>query len=174
MARMLFHGTSAQNAAKILKQGFKPRTFFARDLSDAIAFGGSHVFWVLFEKSPFEHADDDVWQVVIADKIHASWIVYLKIYSVETPHYNAKASHRLRTLVLQEEYGPEAELCPICDGHGELGSDDHAGGFVPKVAGKCSVCPTCDGEGSLVALKQRQDMIRRRDAQLRRKKVGAR
>lgn len=156
MARMYFHGTSAENAAKIIKHGFKPGTYFARDLSNSLAFGGDHVFWVLFEENPFEHADDDAWQVVIRDSVPPSMIVYLRIYSVQTTYYNAEVSRRLRTLVLRQEYGPAADLCSNCDGAGELGHDDHAGEFVPQVPGECTVCPTCDGDGSLAAKQSRE------------------
>lgn len=172
MARMLFHGTSAENAAKILKHGFKPGTYFARGLETAIGFGGDHVFWVLFEVNPFERACDDSWQVVISNRIPASQIVYLKIYSSQTSYYSAKASHRLRTLVLQEEHGPKAELCSTCDGNGELGSTDPLGNWTPQ--GDCIVCPTCDGEGSLAAMKAREAMIKTRDAVLKKRKTTKR
>ena len=49
-----FHGTTKQNANKILKSGFDINTYFARHLEDAIEFGGKYVFYVRFEEDAFD------------------------------------------------------------------------------------------------------------------------
>lgn len=44
--RIWFHGTDLESSELILKNGFKIGTFFARDLADALEFGGPYVFMV--------------------------------------------------------------------------------------------------------------------------------
>jgi len=44
-----YHGTDERAAKAILKEGFKPDTWFARHLEDAIGYGGSHIFEVVFK-----------------------------------------------------------------------------------------------------------------------------
>lgn len=47
--KIWFHGTNKANAESILKEGFRPDTWFAAHLEDALAFGGNHVFEVALE-----------------------------------------------------------------------------------------------------------------------------
>jgi len=50
MKRLFYHGTTKENAEKILKSGyFKEYTYFANHLEDALEFGGDYVFFVWFE-----------------------------------------------------------------------------------------------------------------------------
>ena len=44
-----FHGTDGKAAKSILGGGFKPDTWFARHLEDAVCYGGSHIFEVAFD-----------------------------------------------------------------------------------------------------------------------------
>lgn len=77
-----FHGTNKKNAYKILKEGFKKGTFFAKHLEDAICFGGKYVFEVVF---PNRLPDD--WQFYIAKPVKPDKIVsfykYLKIKIID-------------------------------------------------------------------------------------------
>ena len=49
-----YHGTNAEAATLIRRTGFKPGTWFAAHLEDAIAFGGMHVFEVYLREAPTE------------------------------------------------------------------------------------------------------------------------
>jgi hypothetical protein len=44
-----YHGTSKENADKILNKGFKPDSWFARHIEDALGMGGSTILCVKFE-----------------------------------------------------------------------------------------------------------------------------
>lgn len=58
--RICFHGTTKENADKILIEGFNVGTYFANHLEDALAFGGEYVFFVKFKESGFDGPGD--WQ----------------------------------------------------------------------------------------------------------------
>ena len=47
--KICYHGTNKRNAQKILKEGFRRGTYFAQHLEDALAYGGFHLFRVVFE-----------------------------------------------------------------------------------------------------------------------------
>ncbi len=66
-----FHGTNYHNALKIERNGFRVGTWFARHMEDAVAFGGSCVFWVRvkFDRVPLR------WQVHCTNSIPASAII---------------------------------------------------------------------------------------------------
>lgn len=68
--KIWFHGTHYALAAKIEREGFKPGTWFARHMEDAVAFGGNCIFWVrvTFDKTPLK------WQVHCVNRIPASSI----------------------------------------------------------------------------------------------------
>ena len=79
--RIWFHGTTAGNADQIRTVGFRPGTFFAQHLEDAIEFGGSHVFEVAF---PADVASRDGWQIredrpVSSDRIVAYYRITQKL-----------------------------------------------------------------------------------------------
>ncbi len=45
---IVYHGTKVVEARKILKEGFKEGTYFAKHLEDAIGYGGNYVFEVAY------------------------------------------------------------------------------------------------------------------------------
>lgn len=69
-----YHGTNEENAKSILQQGFRPYTFFARHMEDAIAFGGEHVFEIAMHEVP------DGWQFMFNTWIDSNQIVSYNIY----------------------------------------------------------------------------------------------
>ncbi len=46
-----YHGTNWRSAQAILREGFKPGTYFAFHLEDAVGYGGPYVFEVGFPSS---------------------------------------------------------------------------------------------------------------------------
>lgn len=87
--RICYHGTSKQNARSILKEGFRPDTWFARNLQDAVGFGGSHVFEVVFDSPP------DHWQFHVPKKIKPDRIVRYMIYKRKLIFKNAELSGKI-------------------------------------------------------------------------------
>lgn len=75
-----WHGTAlGEITEKIMHEGFRPYTFFAKDMADAIAFGGEYVFGVAFiesENNPF-WGNPERWQFICKDWVDADDIVYL-------------------------------------------------------------------------------------------------
>jgi len=63
-----YHGTNAKNAKSILKTGFNKETYFARHLEDALGYGGSHVFGVVFQKDDLP-IEVDNWQFRTWDEV---------------------------------------------------------------------------------------------------------
>lgn len=77
--KICYHGTNEENAQSILKEGFRPESWFARHLEDAIGKGGLHVFQVAFDDPPDEwqfHLNEDTW-------IKPDRILGYNIYQVE-------------------------------------------------------------------------------------------
>lgn len=63
MKKICYHGTNEGNAQSILKTGFRYGTWFAANLQDALAFGGPHVFEVVFDRIPQYwqfHVDEEI------------------------------------------------------------------------------------------------------------------
>ncbi len=75
--RICYHGTNEENAQSILKEGFRPESWFAHHLEDAIDKGGMHVFEVAFDDPP------DYWQFFLNKWVKPDRIVGYKIYQVE-------------------------------------------------------------------------------------------
>ncbi len=71
-----YHGTNEKAAQLILKEGFKPDTWFARHLEDAVGYGGSHIFEVRFNVNglPSNWQFHDL-EWVSADRIVAYYII---------------------------------------------------------------------------------------------------
>jgi hypothetical protein len=46
--KICYHGTDEEAARSILVEGFRPDTWFAQHLEDALAYGGPWVFEVVF------------------------------------------------------------------------------------------------------------------------------
>ena len=57
--QICYHGTGSEGAKGILKNGFRPYSYFALNLQDALGFGGEHIFEVAF---PASEVDDFDWQ----------------------------------------------------------------------------------------------------------------
>jgi hypothetical protein len=95
-----YHGTTAANAKSILREGFKPGTWFARHLEDAIGFGGGHVFEVAFPKHTLLAYDkrrgaDDSWQFTEGRRISPKRIVGRSVYKVTSTYENVKLRNRV-------------------------------------------------------------------------------
>lgn len=73
--KICYHGTNEENAQSILKTGFRYGTWFAASLQDALAFGGPHVFQVVFD---FDEAPN--WQFLVDGEIPTDRIVEYSIY----------------------------------------------------------------------------------------------
>lgn len=87
MKRYSYHGTTKQNAEKILKTGFKKNTWFALHLEDALEFGGEYVFRVRFDNEVSQY----YWQFKIIEKIPISnRVISLKKYDIKTIRINRK------------------------------------------------------------------------------------
>jgi len=72
--KLWYHGTNKESASKILKNGFKEGTYFARHLEDALGFGGEYVFEVALK------LNHKYWELITKDVISADRIVRLKKY----------------------------------------------------------------------------------------------
>ena len=68
-----YHGTKKKNVNKILKEGFKPDTFFSTHLEDALHYGGQFVFEVAFKDKDLP----DWWQVVCGNHVPSNRIICL-------------------------------------------------------------------------------------------------
>ena len=78
--RIYFHGTSKENAEKILVGGFDIGTWFAFHLEDALEFGGDYVFRVEgFDEDSF--SDDVDWQFHVLERVPPDRILRLDRYS---------------------------------------------------------------------------------------------
>jgi hypothetical protein len=75
-----FHGTDERGAKAILRDGFKPWTYFAAHLEDAMAFGGPFVFEVWFKATPSD------WQFKVRRRIPTKQIRSLTRYSAQHIH----------------------------------------------------------------------------------------
>ncbi len=72
------HGTNLRNARKILKEGFKKDTYFARHLEDAIGYGGLYVFEVAY---PVVLIPKNCWQFLNRERVPPEFIVRLTKYN---------------------------------------------------------------------------------------------
>lgn len=75
MGKIWYHGTNEENAERILINGFKEGTFFAKHLEDAVGYGGEYVFEVYLTTSC------EYWEYVSDDIVSTENIVGLKKYS---------------------------------------------------------------------------------------------
>jgi len=72
-----YHGTSKENALKILKSGyFRENTYYARQSKHAVKFGGNYVFGI---KVNFPKENPLGWQIIASNKILTNRIVSLRI-----------------------------------------------------------------------------------------------
>lgn len=79
-----FHGTNEKAAHAILETGFRAGTYFAKNLADAIGYGGRFVFEVAIQ---FRADYSDLpWQVTTAEPIPPGRIVRLTKFTEEIMH----------------------------------------------------------------------------------------
>ena len=79
MKRYSYHGTTKENAKKIMDIGFKKNTWFALHLEDALEFGGEYVFRVLFTDIVSQ-----LWQFKANEKIPMDYrVMSLKKYDTK-------------------------------------------------------------------------------------------
>ncbi len=98
---VLYHGTKfKKTASKILKEGFKEWSYFAKDLNTAIGQGGKYVFEVVF----FSKNLPNYWQVRCENKVSAKRIVNLKKYTVEDIFLNKLVSKNLFSNAMEFSY----------------------------------------------------------------------
>lgn len=77
-----YHGTNRRAAKSILLTGFRKGTWFAYQKSNAVFFGGPHVFAVEFSDDPkFWHGSDDGerWQFWIREALPKKVIVSYEV-----------------------------------------------------------------------------------------------
>lgn len=74
-----YHGTSQASAREILKSGFRPGTYFARHLEDALGFGGNFVFEAAFEEEKLP----ENWQFILSNWLSPKLIVSLVRYGAK-------------------------------------------------------------------------------------------
>lgn len=114
LLHIVYHGTTEENAKKILKEGFKEYTYFAKNLADAIGFGGGYVFAVALEHKYasewFEHFR--CWQIKNKNHIPITKIVSLRKYSIEELFRNKKKGKEVfeRSLEYYKKIGRYGEL----------------------------------------------------------------
>lgn len=77
--RIYYHGTGPKEAKQILQEGFKPDTYFAYHLEDAIGYGGSHVFGVALSS----RRNKDNWQFVVKRRVPPNRIVFYRVFRVK-------------------------------------------------------------------------------------------
>lgn len=82
MAFIAYHGTNAANARSIQRSGFRPGTYFAHHLEDALGYGGKYVFEVAFRG--VIRTTSDNWQFVTNETVPANAIVRLTHYEKTT------------------------------------------------------------------------------------------
>jgi hypothetical protein len=83
MMRIWYHGTTEENAAAIMKTGFRENTYFASGLQDAISYGGHYVF-----EAAINFGEKEPWQIKTANEIPPDWIISLRRYEVHVIHEN--------------------------------------------------------------------------------------
>lgn len=76
--QIVYHGTDEATAKKILRNGFKPGTFFAIHLEDSLGFGGNYIFEVAVESHKISKESD--WEFIATDRVLPSQIVELRHY----------------------------------------------------------------------------------------------
>jgi len=140
---ILFHGTTKENAALIMENGFRPYTYFALHLEDALAFGGDYIFEVLFEESPGEY-----WEHIISKPIKPERIKALYFLSPSIMYENESLNIELKKKNILEQYDDGVKICNNCSGRGQMESYPmfHRWRDIDKI----TACPICRGFGAVV------------------------
>lgn len=82
---IVYHGTNAVNAKKILKEGFKEWTYFATHLEDALGYGGA---WVFEAAIPRHLIPNGSWQFMLDTRVLPEFIVRLTRYKPAEVRYD--------------------------------------------------------------------------------------
>ncbi len=95
MMKICYHGTNEENAQSILKEGFRPETWFAHNLQDAIGYGGNHVFEVAFDSTKFNNSEAGDWQFFLLEWIKPDKIIRHTIYDATPVFDNQELRRRI-------------------------------------------------------------------------------
>lgn len=145
MGSIYYHGTSEENAKLILKEGFKPYTYFTWNLHASLTMGGMWIFAIYFEDKSTEK---DYWEwrnkeVILPDKI-----MWLRKFDIDLIYDNEKEQERVRFIWHKERNGDGIIHCENCKGMGQMNEipvyrkgKNHDNG--------CDVCEICKGKGFL-------------------------
>ena len=90
-----YHGTNAEAAQQIMREGFRPGTNFASHLEDALGYGGLHVFDVALR----EPRGEERWQWDCLEAVPPESIVR---YRVVRPPAAVFENEQLNEYVFQE------------------------------------------------------------------------
>ncbi len=83
--QIVYHGTSAVNAKRILRQGFNAGTYFAKHLEDALGYGGAWIFEVAI---PTHLVPRDNWQFILDTTVLPEFIVRVTQYKPAKMKYD--------------------------------------------------------------------------------------
>lgn len=86
-----YHGTNQKAARLIRKHGFRPGSYFARHLEDALGFGGRVVFGVVFDDA----AVPNHWQLTISGIVNPDRIVSITTYQAKKVFDNPELRERV-------------------------------------------------------------------------------
>jgi len=98
-----YHGTDLARAQDILALGFKPGTYFARDLAIALGMGGNHVFTVALPPGASYHG----WERRLSTWLPPSEIRSYRIYAITKimPEENANRDISEERIAFLESIG---------------------------------------------------------------------
>ena len=142
MKQMWYHGTTEENANKILEEGFRAGTYFTWDLSSALVMGGDHVFEIFVD---FETKD---WQYRIKEVMPPSKIIRLCKYRPEVVYTNREAELDVKRENIKEHCPDKyetLEVCLTCNGEGQL--DNYSRFDRWRDRDQCTICGACGGHG---------------------------
>lgn len=91
MSVICYHGTKVNKCVSILRDGFRPGSYFALHLEDALEFGGSVVFRVIFDDAA--HRND--WQFFIYETVPPDRIIAITEYVVHKVYGNPKLQEQV-------------------------------------------------------------------------------
>lgn len=90
---IVYHGTDAEAAKSIQREGFRPDSWFARHLEDAIYYGGPYVF----EVALVDELMPDNWQFHVDRRVSPNAIVRFSVFR----HRALRENDRLRCQVMR-------------------------------------------------------------------------
>ena len=144
--RIMFHGTTAKNAAKILKDGFAIGTFFAKHLENALHFGGDYIFEVYFATSPTKYWEYITDSIILPSNIKTHYELRINLLW-DNEECNNEINRRL-----VEERDDHSVFCETCSGKGQL---EYYPSFTRwRGNEKITCCNTCNGFGYIDKTEQ--------------------